>query len=398
MRAYREVLCSNPQPRRAPEYKNMEGQIISCQDHDQVRQTAKLRRASVRSWMEEQKTDGLLIGRRDHFAWLTCGGNNAVIRDSEWGSAYLLITPQRRYLLAHPMDSARMMQEDLPGQGYQEAVVNRAGSFWRQAQRLAPGRIFSDGCFSGHCPTVDLSSLHQGLEPVERDRIRWLGHTTALVFEELAKHLARGVSEQEIARWLHSSLILNGIEPSVIITGSEGRLEQYWHPLASPKQVRQYALIHAASMRWGLHACVNRTVCFGPPPPSLRERHSKSISIQETILSLLREGIPYKEIQDRQRRRFAALGLRADWKGHFHGGMTGYCIGDGDRWKTDMTVKRNQAFDWFVTVGGVQTEELVLLTGQGLEIPSLGIGWPKTTIAVNGQPAQFPGLYILPHT
>jgi hypothetical protein len=54
-----------------------------------------------------------------------------------------------------------------------------------------------------------------------------------------------------------------------------------------------------------------------------------------------------------------------------------------------------QAYDWFLTVEGVQVEELSLLTERGLEIPSLGKDWPLVSLPVEGRKVSVPDIFIL---
>jgi hypothetical protein len=70
-------------------------------------------------------------------------------------------------------------------------------------------------------------------------------------------------------------------------------------------------------------------------------------------------------------------------------------VGDPTRGLTDMRVVLNQAFDWFLTVEGVQVEELSLLTERGLEITSLGKDWPLVSLPVEGGKVSVPDIFIL---
>src|SRR5690554_5401596 len=63
--------------------------------------------------IEQEKIDAVVIGRRDNFSWVTCGGSNAVNLFSEFGSALLVVTPGKNYLIAKTMDLERIYAEEL---------------------------------------------------------------------------------------------------------------------------------------------------------------------------------------------------------------------------------------------------------------------------------------------
>ena len=66
--------------------------------------------------------EGVLIGRRSNFSWLTGGGDNHVFLASEQGACSLLVLPEGKCLLAHTMDGERMMAEEVPGQDRKSVV------------------------------------------------------------------------------------------------------------------------------------------------------------------------------------------------------------------------------------------------------------------------------------
>ena len=68
----------------------------------------------------EQALGGLLINSQPNFSWLTAGGTNGVNLSTEAGVATLLVLRDgRRFVLASRIEIARMMTEELAGQGYE---------------------------------------------------------------------------------------------------------------------------------------------------------------------------------------------------------------------------------------------------------------------------------------
>ena len=368
---------------------------LPTQHGSEVCRAAAKRVALLRKWLSDNQYDGILISRRDNFAWLTCGGENSVLRHTEVGAGHIWITQDDQALYAFTMDAERLINEHMPGQGYTPFIAKWYKDDPKQmAIKTGKGRIAADTPCSG-ATTVDLSRMHGPMFPLEFDRLRWLGHQTALIFEELVKEIRPGMTEEEIGGRLNSLLVLKGIVPEVIITGSEGRISKYWHAPPTQKVVERYALIHSASMRWGLHACVNRLVCFGAPPPEVSKAHRAAATIEGRVIGKLRTGVAYSDILECQKQWYGELGYPGDWENHFQGGPTGYFLGDAERCFTDMRVSEYEAYDWFITVQGVQVEELTLLESETAEVASLGESWPRLSVAAEGRDVLVPDIYIL---
>jgi len=77
----------------------------------QVLACAAKKRERLRSWLGQNGYSGVIISRRDNFAWLTAGGDNRVLNNTELGAGHLVITPECQYLVAYTMDGRRLLDE-----------------------------------------------------------------------------------------------------------------------------------------------------------------------------------------------------------------------------------------------------------------------------------------------
>lgn len=59
--------------------------------------------------------DAAVIGRSDNFAWITGGGDSRVVLSSETGFSYLVISRERKTLVALVADSSKVLIEELEG-------------------------------------------------------------------------------------------------------------------------------------------------------------------------------------------------------------------------------------------------------------------------------------------
>ena len=62
---------------------------------------------SVRAWLQRNGLEALLINSQANFAWLTGGGENYVYVGDAAGEAYLLVVPDRTYLLTNNIEARR---------------------------------------------------------------------------------------------------------------------------------------------------------------------------------------------------------------------------------------------------------------------------------------------------
>jgi antitoxin VapB len=356
----------------------MEDEMVFSQNDPRVIRDAAIKRERVQTWLRERGLDGVIISRRDHFAWITCGGDNHVLKNSDIGVGHLVITPQKCYLVAHSMDALRLFEEQVPGQGYELVSLHWYHGDPRLAARdLIGERWAADTPYEGAVEVNrDLSLLHDPLTELELARCRWLGQQVGDILCEIAQSLRPGQSEEEVARNLHVECIKRGIELDVLIVGSDERIFRYRHPLPTDKKIERYVLLHPAARRWGLHANVSRSVYFGKPPGNVERAYRAAATLEAHLLDRLVPGLSFAEILEWQKSQYAELGFVDEWRHHFQGGPTGYVVVDALRHSTAAKVQVNQAFDWFITITGAKVEELVLLSKRGIEIPSFQAPWP----------------------
>jgi Xaa-Pro dipeptidase len=389
-----QVSLSNPQAAiQSPTMPRLPEHM----DHDWVRRDAAEKLHRLRQWLAQAGLAGVLLSRRDNFAWATAGGDSRVLNNSEAGFGHLLVTPERHYLLAHSMDAERLFEEQVPGQGYELVTLRwHQGDPRRQAQALAGGPLAADLPLEGAClANQQISILHYPLTELEIQRSRWLGHKTGTLLEELALQVAPGMSEISIARRMQAAFIMEGIDLDVAIVGSDERIFRYRHPLPTRKPVSSYLLLHSAARRWGLHANLSRSLHFGAPPLPVERAYQAAAMLEARLLSQLAPGLPFARILELQKEWYAQLGFPGEWELHFQGGPTGYGVVDAERCLTDSCVQFDQAFDWFITVTGAKVEELALLTGGGVEIASQAGGWPSLQVPTEQGPFSVPALWVL---
>ena len=371
-------------------------ELITAQSDPRIIEAAAAKREQVRFWLKATGQDGVIISRRDNFAWLTCGGDNRVINSSEIGVGHLVITQNKQYLVSHFMDSDRMMEEQVPGQGYEQVTT-----YWHQgderlkAKELAGQRVVADTAIPGtQFAAEQIMDLQWPLNEIEVARTRWLGRNIAEILEKVFRTVEPGMTEQEIQQMLHGEIILRGMDLEVPIVGSDERIHRHRHVLATDKKLERYLLLGPVVRRWGLSALVSRSAHFGEPPLEVQKAFRAAATIEARIISILEEGLKFSKILEYQKQWYEELGVPNGWIYHFQGGPTGYVLVDATRNQTDKVIQAPQPYSWFTTIKGAKVEELTLLTRQGAEIASLGEDWPTMGIDTPKGIVKVPGMLI----
>ncbi len=212
---------------------------------------------------------------------------------------------------------------------------------------------------------------------------------TAMLIESISDWVKPGMSEKEVERYVRNLFLAHKIELDVMLVGSDERIGRIYHCMPSNKRIEKYFLMNPSARRWGLHANVNRCISFGEPPVNVMKDHRAALEIEGRVLCSLEQGLPFSKVLDWQKEWYRELGYPDEWKNHFQGGPTGYRLADAYRCFTDQKIQSRQAFDWFLTIHGLQVEELTLLTDDGSGDPLQGfnmaagshfLGWQDTGI------------------
>jgi len=365
---------------------------------EQVLADIRIKEERARSLLEREELDALVIGRQDNFAWLTAGGDNHVVLSSELGAGYAVLTRDRKWLVTHRMDRQRFEDEFAAGQDFQVVSL-----YWYQGSpldkvlELTRGlRVGADFALPGaRLLGAELVDLHYPLTELELERYCWIGSRVNQILLRVATELQPGMTEQEIAARLLYDYALAGFTIDVLLVGVDDRVARYRHPIPTDRALECYALLHPAARRWGLHANVTRLVHFGEPPGQLRRAVEAVQAIGAAVATLLAPGVRFAQVLEEQIRVYRKSGFGDEWHNHFQGGITGYLLGDPARCQNqEARAVLGQAYDYFITVPGAKFEELMLLTQQGVEISSLGPGWPIRSVPTARGEIEIPDILI----
>jgi len=337
-------------------------------------------------FLDRHKLDGVLLTRRDNFAWITCGKDNHIANNTPMGVASILATRESRVCLASTIEAPRIRAEELAGTG-----VEMIDFPWydpdakekRVSDILAGRTIATDGETFGGLPLSalppDFSDLRWSLTVEEIARYRDCGSRASRAMEETCRQLKTGMTGHDIAGVLDHHIHSEELNPLVTLVAVDDQITRFRHPIPKSIPMRKHAMLVTCCAMGGLIACVTRFVHVGAIPSELKAKQQAVCNIDAAVNLATRPGRTLGEIFDDLTRAYADNGYADQWKLHHQGGSTGYnprdmvaTPGHGVR------VVENQAFAWNPSIVGAKSEDTVLVTSKAIELltaPSKE--WPK---------------------
>ncbi len=354
------------------------------------------KRERLREWMDKRGLDGVILSKADSFAWITTGGNNRVVNDSEIGVGHIVITKDEHYLIAYYMDADRLYEEQVPGQGYQLIKM-----YWHEGDERIKAKKLA-GLNAGadtHMPDVEyiaqeINDLQWPITQLELDRYRVLGKIHNDVLLKIFNQVMPGMRENEVYSSVVSEFSKYDIKVDVSICGSDERIDKYRHILPTDKQIDKYLILGPVISKSGLHSLVSRSMYFGDPPERIKKAFKAAATIQGRIFKELKPGLKFSKILELQKKWYADLGYPDGWHYHFQGGPTGYVVVDVGKNQTNQEICAPQPYSWFTTIQGAKVEELSILTHKGIEIASMFNNWPTIEVETNNGAISVPGMLI----
>lgn len=337
----------------------------------------------IREWMRQKDYDGVILGRRDSYAWISQGAKNHVVANDAEGVAYYVITRENVWLAADSSDAARMGAEQNPLHGTVIEVPWYESIEETLRELVSPGKFVSDTGIAGTENALeDLIELRMVLSEEEKLRYKAIGTECAKIAEHVCHSARPGQTENEIAGLLKSLCIQKGIAPDCVLVGSDSRILDYRHPFPTDKPIEKSLMVVLGGEKYGLNISMTRIVYFSNIPEEIKERCKKTQYIFACMQTMMRDGLSYGEYFDCVKELYCKAGWEDEWKAHHQGGPTGYQCRE---WVAvpGMTsvMHRNQAYAWNPTILGTKCEETTILEENGVITLTRTGNWPCSVIS-----------------
>ena len=333
----------------------------------------------LRTYMEMNGYDSIILSKRENFAWFTCGGDNKVLRNSDDGSGILVISKNSVIFLAYYMDSDRIYDDELQGLDIEKKVMYwYEGDRCEYAMKFTNGKVAADSNIKGADNRwYDFVQLHYPLTENEVKRYRELGAVCDGLLTDIAGKINPGMSEHDIEAEILYAYGKHNMTPKVLLVGTDERIEKYRHPNASSKKLKKLVLIHPAVEKNNLHANITRMIYFGDKlPEELEKKYDLLNYLQAQFFSMAKTGIGYLDIYNERKKILDENGYPDEWKYHAMGCITGYVLGTDLPFINNEAVKKNMPLDIYITLRGAKVEELAITGDNGAEVLSATGKWP----------------------
>jgi len=355
---------------------------------------AKLER--VRTWMDAQGLQVLVLRRIASLAWMTAGATTYVVTANGEGPVTGVVTSGGAWLLTSTIEGPRLVEEEKLTELGWEVVTHP----WHDASnaptpaavtgcKLTPERAGADVPFGGTRNLGgEISRLRSRLLDVEQARFAVLGAECAGVMSAAAGAVAPGQSEYEIAGHIAGTAQSRGIQAVVNLVATDERIYRYRHPLPTAKKLDRHALLVLCGRRDGLVASISRVVHFGQVPEELRRINQAVASVDGRALAASRPGRTLGDVFAEIEEAYRDAGFPDAWQGHHQGGVAAYepreylgLPGSNDVLEEGMVVA------WNPSLPGAKSEDSVLVGADGPVVLTKTPQWPAIETVSVPRPA-----------
>jgi Xaa-Pro aminopeptidase len=324
-------------------------------------------------FLDRRGLDGVLLTRRENFAWITCGRDNHIPNNSPQGVASILATRDgQRICLANTIEAPRMDLEELAGMGVQTVSFpwyNPQAARSTFESVIAGRKIASDSALFDltlEPLPADFDELRHNLTEAEIERYRLGGRRAADAVERACRAIRQGISEHEAAGLLDYEIHKAGLNPLVTLVASDDRILNFRHPIPTDRTVRDHVMLVTCAEWRGLISCLTRFVRFSPPSREMKQKQQATCNVDASVNFATLPGRTLGQVFDDLRAAYADNGYPDQWQFHHQGGSTGYNTRETvARPDHPAKVQPNQAFAWNPSITGTKSEDTVLVKSDG---------------------------------
>jgi Xaa-Pro aminopeptidase len=309
----------------------------------------------------------------------------------------------RRFVIARRLEGARLLTEQLAGQGYELSETD----WHKEASGIEPGATIADLAAGrpfgadtswpgARLMDGELAELRVPLSEGDVRKLRWLGRRCGEVVEDVCQRIQPYMTERGIEALVSDGLMKHAIQPVGVRVAADDRIRSYGAALPSDTaKVNRYVLIDVCAARWGLHVAMARAVHFGRLPADLNHSMKAVATIAAGLWARTVPAATAGAILEAAARDYGAAGFGEEWLKQDQGGAIGY---REHEWLPTLDSRRMlrspQAFAWNPGAGGVWMRDTILVRGDQLEILTEIRDWPVIEARAMGRVYRIPAILV----
>jgi Xaa-Pro dipeptidase len=348
---------------------------------------------SIRNYLVLRGAKGLHFAQAENFAWLTGGMKNYVTLNSMQTECSILVTPESAYVVS-PHSELQRLDAQLPA-GVFEIVAH---DWNREPAEAVAETLGSEGFLSdAEWKTADyLRGQRVVLNENEQRRLARLGSLTARVLEEGLRSARPEMSEQELAALIAYELMLQGIEPVLVIVSGEANFRSH-HNISGEGEVGAICMGIVCAKLKGLVVSMTRMISF-QDDQRLMEQMELNTAIDAAVINATRHSQTLGEAFERLVSFYEDSGLTEEWRKLHQGGIVGYRLKEyfASR-RSRIALRDGMAFAWNITISGTKSEDTFLLRDGRMDWITNwdGSEWPVLKHEIDGEIYKRPGILAL---
>ncbi|MFM8476158.1 MAG: M24 family metallopeptidase [Planctomycetaceae bacterium] len=353
--------------------------------------------ARIRELLRLAAADAVLLQDPANLAWFTAGAD--LSRNTPDGcQTSIFVTEDARVFATNAVDSSQLFERDAFGLGFQLKQREWFQPHSLLVEDLCRGRrVLCDNPLAGTRNAArPLQSLRLPLTTLDVRRLRQLCRVLVHAVEVTTGQLRPGVTEAAVAGEISHRLIRRTVQPVRIQVCADGRNQRYRRWSFGEDPISRYASVSCTARRWGLHAAVHRTVCFGEPPRELAAAHQKAALVHATGLHFTRPGETPAAVWNRVRRIYEKFGMPAEWMLADQADLLGYRPSEQQVLPTsDLLLQPGMLVYWHPSVEVAMPGDTLLLGTQRGEFLTESSAWPELRVHVRDQEWRCCGILSL---
>ncbi|MEY3173873.1 MAG: hypothetical protein RLZZ436_1787 [Planctomycetota bacterium] len=351
----------------------------------------------IRELLRAVGADAVLLQDPANLSWFTAGAD--LSRNVPDGcQTSIFVTEDARVFATNAVDSAQLFERDAFGLGFQLKQREWFQPHSGLVEDLCRGRrVLCDGPLPGTRPAArPLQALRLPLTALETHRLRQLCRVLVHAVEVTCGQLRPGTTEAATAGEISHRLIRRTVMPVRIQVCADGRNRRYRHWGYGEDPICDYASVSCIARRWGLHAAVNRTVCFGEVPRELAAAHQQAALVHATGLHFSRPGETPAAVWTRVRRIYEKFGMPSEWLLADQADLLGYRPSEHLFLpSSELLLQPGMVVFWHPSVGAAMPGDTLLLGSQRSEFLTESTVWPELRVHVRGQEWRCSGILCL---
>lgn len=353
--------------------------------------------ARIRELLRAAAADAVLLQDPANLAWITAGAD--LSRNTPDGcQTSVFLTEEARVFATNAVDSAQLFERDAFGLGFQLKQREWFQPHSALVEDLCRGRkVLCDTHQPGGRPAArPLQLLRLTLTNLELQRLQQLCRVLVHAVEVTCGQLQQGITEAAIAGEISHRLVRRTVTPVRIQVCADGRNHRYRRWSFGEDPVAQYVSISCTARRWGLHAAVNRTVCFNAPPAELTATHQKAALVHATAIHFTRGGETPASVWPRVRRIYEKFDIAGEWMLADQADLLGYRPCEHQFTPaSELQLQPGMVVFWHPSVHAAMPGDTLAIGASHAEILTKSTVWPELRIQVRGHEVSCPAILAL---